>query len=98
MEGKDKNQICPLIGDDLLVGIQIELLGWRGGEELMILGKLEHGLVPEIELLIPEKGIVGQRPLATSVLVAPVVAESREVYPLWMPKFIADKVQVALAS
>lgn len=52
MERKHKDQSTSSKGQDLLVRIEVELLGRRGGEELVLGSKLDHHFIPCVELTV----------------------------------------------
>ena len=52
MEGKYKNQVSSSVGDDLFIRIEEELLGRRGGKDLMLGSQVDHHLIPKVELSV----------------------------------------------
>lgn len=60
--------------------------------------QLQHVLVPQLQVLVPQVVRVGQGPLATGVLVAVAIALPRKVNPLWVSKLVAHEVQPRLAA
>lgn len=54
MEGKYKDQSPTGVGQDLLVWIEEELLGRKGGEELVLGSKPDHHFIPGVELAVAQ--------------------------------------------
>ena len=85
----DKNLVSSVSGPDVLV-----LTGKYG----ILLFQGKHGFVELKEMIVPEIGSGHQIPLSSTVLIAPVVALSWEIYPFWVTKLIAHEVKIPLTS
>eukprot|EP00951_Prasinocladus_malaysianus_P021839 scaffold181505_cov33-Prasinocladus_malaysianus.AAC.1 len=98
MEVEDKDKLIALADNDLaLVVLLADAQVW-GADEAKPVVQLMHGLVPLVELVVQQVRPVHQAPLAPAVLVAPVVAVSREVDPLGVAKLVAHEVQPAVPA
>ena len=64
-------------------------------EILLALYHLHHLAVEVAKPMIAQFLIINEVPLTASVFIAPSVTLTREVYPFWMPPFVAHEVEVA---
>ena len=67
-------------------------------EPAITLFQVVHGDVESIEVFVFEQRVVHKIPLPASKLVGFVVPLAREIKPLWMAEFIADKIQISFAT
>mmetsp|Transcript_12211 Transcript_12211/g.30652 ORF Transcript_12211/g.30652 Transcript_12211/m.30652 type:complete len:228 (-) Transcript_12211:1566-2249(-) len=57
-----------------------------------------HGSVKVVQVDVPKMSLIGKRPLTTSAVVRPVIADTGEIDPLGMPELVAHEVEVALST
>mmetsp|Transcript_92966 Transcript_92966/g.165325 ORF Transcript_92966/g.165325 Transcript_92966/m.165325 type:complete len:270 (-) Transcript_92966:1073-1882(-) len=85
--------------DNHLVSIVLQrdilMLRFHPGESVL---EGIHELVKVLKELVAKQVVVGQVEAAPAVLVAPAVLFTREVYPFWMTKFVANEIQVGFTS
>ena len=94
VDGEDE---IPALELERLIGlIEVEDLSAWGLENVG--GDFHEGAIEGFELSVFELGVVGERPLATGVLVAPLVALAREVDPLGVAKFVPHEGEVSFPA
>ena len=70
----------------------------RRAEPVLLLLQCMHSTIKVVEVLVAQQLIVRKIELATGVVVGIIVSSAREVKPLGMSEFVANKVQVSLST
>ena len=71
----------------------------KGGvENIITYINADHSFVKGIQLPILEQLIIEKIPSSPTVVIAPVIALPREVYPLRVSKLIAHEIQVRITT
>ena len=84
-------------GDDFVVFVYVKKLDVMF-EEVSFLHGVEHGLVKVAELMKFKVGVIPQGPLATGIVMCPVITFARKVDPFGMSEFVAHKVEVTVVG
>lgn len=73
------NKIRTFEGDDVVAIVTTELLSLRSGEDIVIAERVDEALIKVVEEFVFEIRAIYERPLATAVVVGPIVTFAWEV-------------------
>lgn len=97
-EIENEEEIATAIGEDL---IRIIVPYFLNGELADVSNRLEemnHIMIEIAKIMVAEVVVVDEVPLATGILVTPVVAFAGEVNPFGMTKLVAHEVEIAAVN
>mmetsp|Transcript_40311 Transcript_40311/g.126894 ORF Transcript_40311/g.126894 Transcript_40311/m.126894 type:complete len:704 (-) Transcript_40311:165-2276(-) len=99
VEVEDEEKFA-LLGDDHLITLihQAHILVAALMHEAERFFQALHGRVEVVEMDVTKMRLIGEVPLAASMMIGPVVADAREVDPLRMSEFVTHEVEVSLSS
>jgi hypothetical protein len=95
---EDEEQARPLKHDNPVLLVLERNVRLRRRQPLEGSLGVVHGRVKSVQVLVPEEVVINQVELPTRVLEGRVVADSREIEPLWVPELVAFKVEIAFSA